>query len=275
MRAVKLASYHLKRHAPKMIFYSLSVFIMSVSSALYLMNWTGMELMAFIDGTITPVTANTGMVMYSNPEIVVGGGLLTAFVWMSALWLSMREHKFIVSLSVTRIEVLMSSTCYLVALSAIMTGVLWVSSTLGRGVLWAAGFKLRDGWDVYTLLTGKNSNMMSDLLLSFTGKLLYAGSYTLTGYIFVRWWKVILIGFGALIALIITVTTQIQLPAFLTDLRPFIEWLVQWIYETVLPFFRNFFNESRLYMLALRDIGFAFVCFALCYPVMRKMAVIK
>jgi hypothetical protein len=248
---------------------------MSVASALYLMEWTGTQVMAFIDGTITPVTAYSGMSMYSNPEVVVGGGLLTAFVWMSALWLSMREHKFMVSISVTRIEILLSAVYYLAALSAIMTGTLWISSTLGRAVMWASGFKLRDGWDAYTLLTGNNSNLSADLLLSFTNKFLYASVYSLTGYIFVRWWKVILIGFGALIALIITVTTQIQLPAYLTDLRPFFEWLVQWIYETVMPIIRGFFDESRLYVRALRDLGFALIYFALCYPVMRKMTVIK
>jgi len=213
--------------------------------------------------------------MYTNPEVVVGGGLLTAFVWMSALWLSMREHKFMVSLSVTRVEILLTSIYYLATLSVIMTGVLWVSSTLGRAVLWVSGFKLRDGWDAYTLLTGKNSNILGDLLLSFTGKFLYAGAYSLTGYILMRWWKVILIGFGALIALIITVTTQIDLPAYITDLRPFFEWLVQWIYETAIPIIRGFFEESRLYVLTLRDMGLALFYFALCYPVMRKIAVIK
>jgi len=269
MRALKLCKYHLARHARKIMIYALIVLILSLGSMLIAINYSQGN---FID-----------------PADFTSSSSFSILVTVFALWLVNRERKFMVSLSVTRRELLLGSLYFLIALAALMTAAQYLVDVIGRGVMWIAGTTPRGGWNarfiaghsptagwsVELLFTGGNPRWAEVLLSNFSAMVSDAGIYTLIGYLFLRWWKVILIMLASGIVLLIVLATQIRFFQQLNELANFLTWFVQWLVETAIPAIIDFVYNSSLWLVVSRNAAICAACFALSYPVMRKMPVVK
>jgi len=274
MRAVRLTRYHFARHERKILIYVLIALIISLSSALFILPYTESRVMVNTGDTVVIDRAHVGMAMYEVPAEFTSPFLFTALVALSALWLTGRERKFLVSMSVTRRELLLCSLYYLVLLSVILTIAQFAVAIVGRGVMWIAGFAPRGGWTVEKLVTG-GPGWAERHLSDFTVRLRYAGVYTLIGYLFARWWKVIVIAFASGVALLIVLISQVNLIRLLPQLFDYLTWLIPWIFTEAIPAVIDYLTNSSTWEGVAVNLVICLGAFALSYPVMRRMPVVK
>ena len=274
-RSIKLTMYHIRRHYKKILFFSAIVLALSILIA-FLNLWNARSMRMTLTGSGMEFRdAYHGVSIYTNPFAVTNGSVFSVAVWLIALFIIKREHKFLIAQSVSRIEIIVTTVCFSAVLSLMMTLIMWLASILGILSIWIGGFNISGGWTAAALLTGNNPKLAVTLFESFSGMFASAGIYTLIGYLFVRWWKIILIIAGAGIAALILFVTQIQVSQYLQQIAENAIEFIRWFVDTFIPYLIDFYNDDHAFFRIGSNMLAGLATFAVSYPVMRRMPVVK
>lgn len=226
------------------------------------------------EGQIVPHVSYTNVTFAANPDRLMDASAFSFLVFLFSLAIVNRDRRFLVSLSVPRYQILLGSMLFLLSLAlalAVLGGL--ILPVLARLVLMGIGFPIRGGWSAAAVLTGNNINMGRDVLLEVCSMICTAGVFTLLGYVFLRWWKVLLIlgsaGIVAIILLVAMVNWQSMIGVYAAQLLDWLEWFV----ETWLPRIVEFFQNPEPVRIGLIQLGVGVGCSILSYPVMRGMKV--
>lgn len=275
-----LTPYFLRRHWKKLTFFLAAVFALSlyvlfvVQGALPVTT----DIMRTIDG-LEVREAVTGMKIYEDPSAFTSTGLLQSFVAFMAIWIMWKERRFLVTLSMTRGQVLLGSLGYLLVLSLILTLAYMLLPAMGRGILWICGFHLEKPWSIEILLTGGDPEWWISALHMLAGSLFLAGYWTFLAAVWNRWWKILLLLGGIGIALLILFASQIRWldSGILANLEQHAADMIIWIFDEMIPAIIRFFEyiASHALMVIAAKAGAGILLSLLSYPVVRGMKVIK
>lgn len=275
MKIMGVMKYHWRRRwFLSMVFCLGSVAIMGVMLAVMFLMFREVTSVVNAEGQIVQHVSYTNLRLVSDSRISVTYSGLSFLVFLFSLAILNRDRRFLVSLSVPRYQILLGSFLFLVSLAlalAVLSGL--ILPALTRLVMMGIGFPVRGGWSATAVLTGNNINMGRDVLLEVCSMICTAGVFTLLGYVFLRWWKILLILGSAFIVAIILLVAMINWESMLSvyALR-LADWL-QWLVETWLPRVVEFFRNPEPVRTGLIQLGVGVGCSILSYPVMRGMKV--
>lgn len=274
MRTTSVMRYFWMRYGKIVGFYMVGLLVFMLVGLFIMVPYTQERTLQFNTDGISVESTNTGLNLYVDPSVVVGTGSFSFIVFLLALIISGRDRQFFVAMSTSRYEVLIGSFVFLITLSAALAVVGGlVLPILIRLVLMLTGFGVQNGWSANVVLTGGDSLWWRAIISDFLDMVELAGIMTLVGYLFRRWWKVILVIMAAGIVTMILLATQLNSSRYIQML---FEWGIQfftWLSEVALPAMERYFNETHLALIALRKVAVATVLTALSYPVMRWMKV--
>lgn len=276
MNIMGVAKYHWRRRwFLSAAFVLTMVVIVLVSAGVLILNNRTVSMALDAQGRVIEHVSYDTVAFQSDPSRLINPSAFGMLVFLFALAILKRDRMFLVSVSVPRYQVLLGSFVFLTSLSvalALIGGI--IAPVFCRAVLWAVGFPIRGGWNAQALFTGNNPNLMRDILISICDMIGSAGLFTLLGYIFLRWWKPLLILFGAGIAVMILLVTMVQWETYIAQLLLRAADWVQWAIEQLIPMIQNFFSGENQVAWAWTELIAGFACTALAYPVMRGMKVV-
>ena len=271
MRVMNMVRYHWRRQRGIALFFALLMLAISTATLFYVRARYASNMLVFENG-IAHVVEGYGSVDMSFNYV----SLFKILLWGTAVSILRQERAFFVTASSSRWEFLSGLVLFCVAYAVVLTGLVYVIGVLNRLMLPIMGMRVRQDWSPGLILTG-NYNPLRDLLLGFTGMLAAAGWASLIYALLARWWKQILVlcGIGAVVLIVLGV--QVSLGAYTQNMVEAARALARWIEEVfipnVVPVLQRWFQESRLWVLVLRDLAQFAVCFALVYPVILRMRV--
>lgn len=268
--------YHWRRRwFVSTVYVVLMIAIVLVSAAALMTSARETSIIVDSSGRIVTRDTYNSVAFLDDPSRLINPSAFGMLVFLCSFAILKRDRMFLVSLSMPRYQVLTGSFAFLVSLSAALAlvgGV--IAPFICRAILLIVGFPLKGGWSAATLFTGGDPDLPMNMLASMLEMIGSAGICTLVGYVFLRWWKPLLILFGAGIAAILLMVTMIQWETFLAGiLVDFAKW-VNWAAEQLIPLIQRFFEEDNRMVWALREFGAGLACIVLSYPVMRGMKVV-
>ncbi len=213
------------------------------------------------------------MVQYRTPKTFDNTGILLWCLIFLSIYFAGKYRKFFISLSVSRYEMLIGNFLYLASLAVIFIVAAWLTPFLSRMALLLTGFRFASGVSMREIIWGSSKNILFDGAKIFCEFVLTIGISTFVGYLFARWWKIILLLMGLGIVSMIIVVMQVQLGKNLELLIRFADWLAEWMRMSFIPFIEKVVTTSitwkTLAYYFLMGVGFT----ALSYPILRKMPV--
>lgn len=270
MTALRLIPYFFRRHYKKLLIFAAALLLMSFAMVLMTMNSLRGTKLELGGGTVLTRETYYGTVT-ANPFATTNTSVFSMVVAVIAIFLVKRERKAAIARSIARHQFLLGTAAFLLALSAAMAVVMWIEQMLGVLLLISLGFFPPEGWDVMTILTGNNQNILADVLMNFLNMFAAGAYYTLIGYLFARWWKALLVIMGAGIVLTVIFFTQVNRFTVSQDLIVMLQNVVDWAENVLVPWIERWYAETRLYMLALRPLTGAAASLLLCYPIILRM----
>lgn len=279
MRIRGVARHLYRRYTLAMAVYMLLVAAIALGTALMLSAQPGqIKLVLLEDGRMAVEKTLTGFVLRENLGALIGMDSFSVAIFALALIVTRRDREMLIGMSVTRWEILLGSGAFLFSLSALvaLSGV-FVLPVICRAILWIANFPVAGGWDINALLTGRRpaAQLLSDAALGACGMISTAGLTTLFGYILLRWWKALALALGALVVLVIVLTTQVQIAVYLRSISGQLITWAQRAVERLLPAILDYLEGARLSPLrqALTDLGLGLAGAVISYPVMLGLKV--
>lgn len=275
MRISGVVKYHFQRRWRMSLIFVLAVCLITAITAVSLLK-TGREVSTIVNeqGQVVTHVSYGNVAFMNDPSKLINASAFVFLIYLFSVAILSRDRRFLVSLSVPRSQILIGSFLFMLALSvclAILGGL--ILPIAARLLMMLFGLPIRGGWSASAILTGNNPNLLRDVFVEFCSMMFASGLLTLFGYVFLRWWKVLLILFGAGIVLIILLVNMIQWQTFLSSfLRDGAHWVLNFL-EDFLPRLIDFFENGDHLKLALIQLGIGLGGSCLSYPVMRGMPV--
>ena len=214
-----------------------------------------------------------GMAQYNNPETFGNTIFLTWCLIALSISFAGKYRRFFISLSVSRYELLIGNFLHLVSLAALFTVAAWLIPFLSRLVLLSTGFRFAQGVSTREIILGSSKNVLFDGIRIFCEFVLAIGIGTFVGYLFVRWWKIILVLMGTGVVMLIVVASQHALGRNMELLTRFIIWLQDWMSTSLLPFLKSVLRAPITWRSLLYYFLTGVVFTGLSYPILRRMPV--
>ena len=272
MRALHMIRYHWRRRRFLLLLFGLLTLVIATATLFYVKAEYATNMVVFQNGYAHVEQGYSSLDMSFNYSF-----LFIMLVWATAVSILRQERSFFVTASASRWEFMLGLMGFIALFSLAATGVNWLVGVLNRLEMPLLGMKVRQGFTPGLVLTGGRPGFGGSLLLCFTRMLMAAGWACLVYALFARWWKPLLILMGAGIVVLIVLGVQVQLGAYTASMveaaRAFARWLEESFIPNVAPVLERIFNESRLWVLALRDLAQAAVCFVLVYLIILRMKV--
>ena len=272
MRVLHMAAYHWRRQRMTALFFTALMLVISTATLFFIRAEYATTMVTFRDGVPTVAQGYGTLRTAFNYS-----ALFTLLLWATTVVILRQERNFFITASSSRWEFLLGLVSFTVLYALILTAAGWLVGVLNRLSLLLLGMKVRESWSLGLILSGGDPALARTLLLNFTGMLTAAGYASLIYMLFARWWKQILVLMGTGIIIMIVLGVQISLGAYTQSMvdtaRRVANWLEEVFIPTVAPWLERVFAEDRLWVLVLRDLGQAVICFALTYPVMLRMKV--
>ena len=272
MRALHMIRYHWRRRWRLTLLLAALMLVVSTATLLYVRAEYATSMVVF-QGGIAHVEHGYGTVNMSFNYSL----LFTILTWIAAVRVLATERAFFVTASASRREFVLSLAGFVVLYALAMTGINWLIGVVNRLEMPLLGMRVRNALTPQLALTGGNPTFLYDLVRTFTGMLAASGWACLVYALFARWWKVILILFGAGIVVMLVLGVQVSLGAYTQSMadaaRAFVEWVEDYFIPVVVPKIEAFFAERRLWVLSLRDLIQFAVGMLLVYPVILRLKV--
>lgn len=272
MRALGMVKYHWRRQWKTALFFTLMMMVISTITVIVTCMQNTSTMLVFTDG-VARLVKGAGWITLSfnySPLFVI-------LLWVTAISLLRYERSFFITASSSRWEFLLGAFMFIVMYAAGLSLTTYLVSVFNRLTLVVMGIQMRQPWTLGMIMTGNEAGLLGRYTLEFTGMICAAGYASLIYVLFARWWKQILILMGTGIVVLVVLGVQISLGAYTQSMVDFARGIVEWIENVyipkIVPMFSDFFNESRTWVLALRDIVQGLVCYAIIYPVIMKMRV--
>ena len=252
MRVGGVVRYNYIRYGKALLAALIVVTVLTVGSniAMRFIQADNMRIEAMGNGTYGAVASYDAMRIYSNPASFEWTGMFSwVILWMSCT-LTGRDRKFLVTLSVSRYEILMGNFLFLTTMALAST----VLST-------------------QTLILGNSARFLFDGTMVFSDFMFTIGLFTLLGYLFGRWWKQLLIIMGAGLVIFIVVMSQLALGNFSKEIVDGIVWFADFAVQRIAPAIEKLFEWRESYQMILIQLGLGVGLTALSYPVLYKFKI--
>ena len=268
--AARIAAYHFRRHRTKLTIFVAATWAIAVLTALFLLPHPMAVVMERNGDTmvIREDYVGANLADFSNAPF------FSLIVTVSALWLTGRERRHLISLSVTRRDAVLGAMLYLIGLSAAMAIAQFLGAVIGRGSIWIAGYSPSGHRSVAAMLTGNEALWWERYVRNLFGMIRDAGVYTLAGCLFVRWWKAILIAMGCGLAALIALISQINVNRYATEILEFGYHVVRWIVDRVSAVRYGAFANSLAYDAMVKSLT-CLAATAAAYLVVRGVPAVK
>lgn len=274
MRIMPLCRYYMRRHVPAILIYTAIGLAMTLFTLFMMVNVSSNMVVDVSGGDLSVYETGMNSNLYNDPSGVVVSGNFSMMIVIVALLLIKRNRELMTTLSVTRYEQIVGGFVYLLIMSAGLTILSeWLVPMLTFLVMAVFSLPVRGGWSAVRILTLGSDNLLLTMYKSFIMMIASFGLLTLLGYIFQRWWKIILIAFAALTLGAIIAFSQYSTSRFITYVLENAEQIADYILDVVVPFFGRMFDSSNVFLYTLRFVGFSVVCTLISYPIMRRMPV--
>lgn len=276
MNVMAVAKYQWRRQH-KLIYIYIGIMLLSVIITAAALMFSMREVSMTIDqtGRIVNHVSYGAVAFLDDPSRILEPSAFTMLIIILVFVALRRDREFLVSCSVPRYRVLLGSLAFLGIMSVALSVVGGlVAPAILRVALLLFGFPLKGGWSVNTIILGGNARLPLDMLTATMDMMAFAGIYTMLGYIFLRWWKVILVLFGAFVGTIILLVAMVQWQTVVAQIvMNFADW-VEWAMEQLIPLIESFFSKENQLVYSTRFLGVGLISMLISYPVMRGMKVI-
>ena len=272
MRALHMIRYHWRRRRFLLLLFGLLTLVIATATLFYVKAEYATNMVVFQNGYAHVEQGYSSLDMSFNYSF-----LFIMLVWVTAVGILRQERSFFVTASASRWEFMLGLVGFIALFSLAATGVNWLVGVLNRLEMPLLGMKVRQGFTPGLVLTGGRPGFGGSLLLCFTRMLTAAGWACLVYALFARWWKQLLILFGAGVVVMIVLGVQVSLGAYTQSMvsaaRALSDWLQYVFIPKVVPVWEQFFGETRAWVWALRDLGQFVFCYALIYPIILRLRV--
>jgi hypothetical protein len=275
MRVGGVIRYNYIRYGKGLLAALITVVILTVGSniALRFIQAENMRIEMQANGSYGAVASFDAMRIYSNPASFEWVGV---FSWM-ILWMSCtltgRDRKFLVTLSVSRYEILLGNFLFMLSLAVMATVLAWLIPLINRLALLAVGFRFQNNLSTQTLILGNSARFLFDGVMLFSDFVLIIGAFTFLGYLFGRWWKQLLVIMGAGLVIFIVVMSQLALGNFSKEIVDGIIWFADYAVSHIAPAIEQLFEWRESYQMILLQLGLGVGLTALSYPVLYKFKI--
>ena len=137
---------------------------------------------------------------------------------------------------------------------------------LGRSAMMLMGMEASTPWSAQLIFTGGRVNFWQDCLYGAANMLRMCAGIALLAVVFKRWWKPILIVFGAGIVTMVVLVIQVEVSSYATQIVYWIEQFIRFLENSVLPALEAYYSNTTFGARLGREFLDALVLFALCYP---------
>lgn len=275
MRVGGVVRYNYIRYGKALLAALIVVTVLTVGSniAMRFIQADNMRIEAMGNGTYGAVASYDAMRIYSNPASFEWTGMFSwVILWMSCT-LTGRDRKFLVTLSVSRYEILMGNFLFLITMALASTVLSWLIPLINRLALLAVGFRFQSTLSTQTLILGNSVRFLFDGAMVFSDFMFTIGLFTLLGYLFGRWWKQILVIMGAGLVIFIVVMSQLALGTFSKEIVDGIRWAADFAITRIAPAIETLFEWRESYQMILIQLGLGVGLTALSYPVLYKFKI--
>ena len=255
------------------VFCLVTIASMLLNTAALVRNTRTVTTMPNAQGVITQHVSYSNLAFQSNLGRLNNAAPFGLLATLFALATIKKDREFLVSCSVPRYRIWLGTCAFLILLSAalaVMSGL--IAPALCRAGLMAIQFPMEGGWQ--SVPTGNDPHVMRTILITAMSSIGTAGCYMLIGYLFARWWKVILIGFGVLLVTFILLANMVRWQTYLAEVMANLSVYIEDFMRNIVPQLQAFFSEENRMRLTLYQLGIGCICMLLSYPVMRGMKVV-
>ena len=219
----------------------------------------------FLGGTLIGTFSRIALSVQNNAPVNEGGSTTTigfvVFMFITGLIGAQKETKFLITRSISRKEIYISSGLTFLILSAFLAAVHIITVLIDSGISYlfgATSYFKGISLDYQTLLSPDMSNIFVFYLTSFAF-LLFGGTL---GYLigtFVTCWKAPTIGFFIVAGLGLIALTIF--PGFFTDFLKVLKFL--------------FTDKAHGLFIALKFFTISVILMALTFPIMRRITAVR
>jgi len=185
-------------------------------------------------------------------------GAFTVLAWAIALAIATSERRLLASMGASNWEWLLSLVLYSALQAVVFTLFSVLLGALGRSAMMLMGMEASTPWSAQLIFTGG--------LYGAANMLRMCAGIALLAVVFKRWWKPILIVFGAGIVTMVVLVIQVEVSSYATQIVYWIEQFIRFLENSVLPALEAYYSNTTFGARLGREFLDALVLFALCYP---------
>lgn len=193
-------------------------------------------------------------------------GAFTVLAWAIALAIATSERRLLASMGASNWEWLLSLVLYSALQAVVFTLFSVLLGALGRSAMMLMGMEASAPWSAQLIFTGGRENFWQDCLYGAANMLRMCAGAALLAVVFKRWWKPILIVFGAGIVTMVVLVIQVDVSSYASQIVYWIEQFIRFLENSVLPALEAYYSNTTFGARLGREFLDALVLFALCYP---------
>lgn len=195
------------------------------------------------------------------------------FVFVSIILMAGRDQRTLIPLSITRKEMMIGNTVFLLVQSLIMITFIYAASVLARLVLNISFMADLGGMRPLWVLGGDGATLINRFIYTLAYMIGMSGPVLLFGCMMTRWKKQILFLLGLGFVVLILLFVRGDWLRFFADSAG-----VQTLFDNVMRVFnwiKGYYADGGVWLVTLKQLLIYAVTMALCYPVVRWTRIVK
>ena len=195
------------------------------------------------------------------------------FVFICVIAMAGRDQRTLIPLSITRKEMMIGNTVFLLVQSLIMIAFIYGASVLSRLALNMTFMTQLRGMRPLWVLGGDGATLVNRLILTLAYMIGMSAPVRLFGCLMTRWKKPMLFILGVGLAVLILLFVREDWARFLADSAGMMA-LANNI-KTIWDWIVGYYVDGGLWLVTLKQLLIYGVAMALCYPVVRWTRISK